>query len=145
MQKKVFIQTPSLYNTEGSVSGHSNTILLSTTTIPTPAGDPASPPLYTAVNPLSRSQRLLSKVEHAAGAKVSALLAGGQLICVENRPWQEGKAGSVLRCNRKPPKSIISLFRRRVSCSFQGTESADFSAGKQQPLTHSDTCSESDS
>lgn len=60
--------------------------------MPTPAGDPASPPLYTAVNPLSRSQRLLWKVEHAAGAKVSALLAGGQLICVENRPWQEGKA-----------------------------------------------------
>lgn len=60
--------------------------------MPTPAGDPASPLLYTAANPLSRSQRLLWKVEHVAGAKMSSLLAGGQLISVENRPWQAGKA-----------------------------------------------------
>lgn len=78
-------------NTEASVSGQSNTSLLSSTTMPTPAGDPASPLLYTAANPLSHSQRLLWKVEHEARAKMSALLAGGQLICVENRPWQEGK------------------------------------------------------
>lgn len=88
----MFIHTPSLHNTEASVSGHGNTSLFCATTMPSPAGDPASPLLYTDVNPLSRSQRLLWKVEHAARAKMSALLAGGQLICVENRPWQAGKA-----------------------------------------------------
>lgn len=91
-RREMFIHTPSLHNTEASVSGQSNTSLLCTTTMPTPAGDPASPLLYTAANPLSRSQRLLWEVEHVAGAKMSSLLAGGQLICVENRPWQAGKA-----------------------------------------------------
>lgn len=88
----MFIHTTSLHNTEASVSGYSHTSLLCTTIIPTPAGDPASPLLYTAANPLSRAQRPLCKVEHAARAKMSALQAGGQLICVENMPWQGGKA-----------------------------------------------------
>lgn len=87
----MFIHNPSFHKTEAKVSGQSSTSLLCTTTMPTPAGDPAFPLLYTAANLLSRSQRLLWKVEHAARAKMSALLAGGQLICVENRPWQKGK------------------------------------------------------
>lgn len=85
----MFIHTPSLHKTEASVSGQSNTSMLCPTTMPTPAGDP---PFPSAANPLSLSQRLLWKVGHAAGAKMSALLAGGQLICVEKRPWQAGKA-----------------------------------------------------
>lgn len=131
------------YNTDTHFAGQSDTSLHCCPTVPTPAGDPASPLLYTAANPLSCSQRLLWKLKHEAGAKMSALLAGGQLICVENRALACSYGSSVLRCTKKKknlPKSIISLFRRCVSCSFQGAESADFSAGKQQPLTHCDTC-----
>lgn len=87
----MFIHTPSQQDMEAS-AGQSHTTLLCGPTMPTLAGDPGSSLLYTAANPLSHSQRLLWKVEHAVGAKMSALLARGQLICVENRPWQTGKA-----------------------------------------------------
>lgn len=100
------------------------------------------PVLYTAANPLSPAQRLLWKVEHAPRAKMSVLPAGGRLICIwkKRRPWQAGKAASVLWCNKKPPQSLSSPFGRCVSCSFEWTQSADFSAGKQQLMTPGDTC-----
>lgn len=71
---------------------------------------------------------------------MSALQAGGQLICVENRPWQQGKAAVTRGAAPKGKKKRASLeYNLRVGkvCKLQISLRE-----KQQPLTLGDDCFE---
>lgn len=70
---------------------------------------------------------------------MSALQAGGQLICVENRPWQQGKAAVTRGAAPKEKKKASLEYNLRVGkmCKLQISLRE-----KQQPLTLGDDCFE---